>query len=167
MSAEYHNAQHDMSKTQLQNPYGGYNSSFQKLVPSQLTLYGWFYNGEGPSVDHDSEFQFPPAFYDNLSKIHLERLALKELNRRNAQAALDSQSAHQPPRRPLTRGDLTALLMRLEPITPATEYLESCTPKELESIKQTAKHGGPDLTDLRGARVSCFHTCFCARFCIP
>ncbi|KAA6412265.1 MAG: hypothetical protein FRX48_04417 [Lasallia pustulata] len=78
---------------------------------------------------HPSEFQLPPAFWDNLSKIDLTKAALEELDRRNTQATLNSRPPYLRPDQRITRRVLAELK---------------------KNIKQTARHGGPDLSDLRG-----------------
>ncbi|KAF2189960.1 hypothetical protein K469DRAFT_452169, partial [Zopfia rhizophila CBS 207.26] len=67
--------------------------------------------------------QPPPAFWDNLSKIWLTKRALRELDQRNTQAAPSPpRSPHRRARRP---------------------------PRILKDIRLFARHGGPNLSDLR------------------
>ena len=68
-------------------------------------------------------------FYDSLSKVWLTRRALKELNRRTRQAN-SPQRPDSPPRHVYREG----------------------TSKQ---IQRFARHGGPELHDLRGVRLNC------------
>lgn len=70
-------------------------------------------------------WEYPPEFYDTLSKISLTRRALKELNRRN-------RASRSHPSLPL----------------PSASAL-SCT-RPSRDLGRFARHGGPDLRDLRG-----------------
>jgi hypothetical protein len=101
---------------------------------------------------HPSGSQFPPAFWDNLSEIDLTKRALGELDRRNLQAALNSHLPYPRPRRPNTRRALAELKKGSQLARPAANYLYHCGRRVLKNIKQTARHGGPDLSDLRGVR---------------
>ena len=69
----------------------------------------------------------PPEFWDNLSRVPLCRRALREFDRRTVQPITP-----QPPVRSILNGDL------------------------VKQLKCFARHGGPDLRDIRG--VSCIHT---------
>lgn len=70
------------------------------------------------------------AYWDSLSKLWLTRRALKELNRRNKQ---------------------TASSVRTEIIRRSGRSEESATLENCSSpLKRFARHGGPDLRDLRG-----------------
>ena len=71
------------------------------------------------------------TYWDSLSKLWLTRRALKELNRRNRQTASPVKTGSI--RRRGLSGELAAL--------------KSCSPP----LKRFARHGGPDLCDLRGA----------------
>ena len=64
------------------------------------------------------------AFYDSLSKIYLTRRALKEHDRRESH--------------------------RAEIQRPAQPLRQSGIPTDAKAIKRFARHGGPDLRDLRG-----------------
>lgn len=68
-------------------------------------------------------------FYDSLSKVWLTRRALKELARRTRQADSPQRTPSAP--RPVSR------------------------PSTLKQIQRFARHGGPDLRDLRGVRLNC------------
>lgn len=91
----------------------------------------------------------PPAFWDNLSKIWLTRGALKELDRRNSQA---SQSAHSPEHKQLI---VTRKQERVEALC-------SHDPSSFKDVESFARHGGPDLSDLRSVRLQ-YHTIFLRR----
>jgi hypothetical protein len=84
---------------------------------------------------HSHGYIDTPAFWDDLSKIWLTKHALRELNRRNAKPLL-----HSSPRR------------ALQPVT-RNFLAEDCTQKTLKNIKLFARHGGPDLSDLRGVCI--------------
>ncbi|KAF5675921.1 glyoxylate reductase [Fusarium denticulatum] len=71
-------------------------------------------------------WEYPPEFYDRLSKISLNRRALKELDRRTR-----ARRSHPSP-----------------PVSPSTGIL-SCTTRPRD-LARFARHGGPDLRDLRG-----------------
>ncbi|RSL66074.1 hypothetical protein CEP54_003886 [Fusarium duplospermum] len=71
-------------------------------------------------------WEYPPEFYDRLSKVHLSRRALKELNRRTRAR----RSPASPPASPIRHA-----------------LLRTRTSRELARF---ARHGGPDLRDLRG-----------------
>ena len=73
--------------------------------------------------DPDAVWVPPPAFWDNLSTIELERSAIRELNRR-FEAASDEPPVH----------------------IPSTPNFRA------NDIKGFARQGGPDLSDLRGVR---------------
>jgi hypothetical protein len=89
------------------------------------------------SLDNPSESQpskrFKSSrakFYDSLSKVWLTRRALKELDRRTRQA--------NSPQRP----------------APPSQRKET-SQEETSKQKRFARHGGPDLRDLRGVRLNC------------
>ena len=75
---------------------------------------------------HHSASNFPPAFYDSLSKVWLTRRALRELDRRNQlTSSVCAQAPAPKPVRRLNRKDL----------------------------ERFARHGGPELSNLRGVRL--------------
>ncbi|MCJ1381926.1 hypothetical protein MMC17_005038 [Xylographa soralifera] len=92
---------------------------------------------------HSNGFQYPPAFWDNLSKIDLTKRALKELDRRNAQAALHLPPAYPRSSRPITQRNLA------EPRSSQRRNLRHCGTRMRKGIEKTARQGGPDLSDLR------------------
>ena len=89
---------------------------------------------------------YHPAFWDNLSKIWLTRSALKELDRRNLQSVPNLSPRYRQAHRPVTR----RFLANRKPTQPACEVLHNCTPGTLKDIKLFARHGGPDLSGLKG-----------------
>jgi hypothetical protein len=98
---------------------------------------------------HPDGSQFPSAFWDNLSYVDLTKRALEELDRRNTQAALSCGPPFVQSHRPITR------YMRKkssQPLTTLVEYLCHCGTSSLKKIKLSARHGGPDLSDLRDVR---------------
>ncbi|KAL9117935.1 MAG: hypothetical protein Q9187_005522 [Circinaria calcarea] len=97
----------------------------------------------------------PAAFYDNLSKVWLTKGALRELDRRNAQSAPRSPcSSRWGSHRPFTRHALAESEGKNRLIQSASDFLCHCTSKCLGDIKRFAKHGGPDLLDLRGVCIA-------------
>ncbi|PFH60072.1 hypothetical protein XA68_11490 [Ophiocordyceps unilateralis] len=77
----------------------------------------------------------PPSFWDSLSEIPLTRNALRELDRRNFKAYRDFKRDHaHNPQRQQTKGGL-----------PSNQ-----SPAYLKQIRAFARHGGPDLRDMRG-----------------
>ncbi|PVH68989.1 hypothetical protein DL98DRAFT_522428 [Cadophora sp. DSE1049] len=88
------------------------------------------YTETGLSLDNPSESQpskrlksSRAEFYDSLSKVWLTRRALKELDRRTLQANIPQR------------------------LTPPSQRVY---PEETSKQKRFARHGGPDLRDLRG-----------------
>jgi hypothetical protein len=78
----------------------------------------------------------------------LTRQALEELDQRNTQPAYCSQAN----RRPVTRQAVAKWKEKeenWEPTQPAADFLTCCS-GHLEEVKLFARHGGPDLSDLRG-----------------
>lgn len=107
--------------------------------------------------------QPPAAFWNNLSKVWLTRRALRELERRNTRPALSAPCyLKRRPHRPLTRRALAEQRKNSqEPAQPATEFLSSCTPNCLKDIKLFARHGGPDISSLRGYTKATHYTLNC------
>ncbi|KAF1936881.1 hypothetical protein EJ02DRAFT_413226 [Clathrospora elynae] len=91
-------------------------------------------------LHHPRGYQPSPAFWDNLSKLWLTKRALRELGRRTA--------APSPARRPVTRNFIAEQKTNRQ-VAHCTDYLSRCTPRILKNIRVFARHGGPDLTDLR------------------
>jgi hypothetical protein len=90
---------------------------------------------------HHSKPQFPPAFWDNLSRIDLTKHALEELDRRNTRIASNSHPPSQRIRRPITRGALDKLKSHL-PTRSATDFLCHCGKRSSKDIKQFARVSG-------------------------
>ena len=95
------------------------------------------------------------AFWDNLSKIWLTKRALRELDRRNTQRASSPPSSSYPrAHRPIARRARAELKTSRQPTQPAADFLCLCGSRCLKNIKQFARRGGPDLSDLRGVRIA-------------
>jgi hypothetical protein len=104
---------------------------------------------------HPSGSQPPAAFWDNLSKIWLTKRALRELDRRNAEAALSPyRLPHRRVHRPLTRNFLAESNRNCQTTRYTTDYLHHCEPRILKDIKLFARRGGPDLSDLRNVCIA-------------
>ncbi|OAP55644.1 hypothetical protein AYL99_09796 [Fonsecaea erecta] len=88
-----------------------------------------------------SEPHYPPAFWDNLSCIHLQEDALEELERRNRQV-------------PGTRDCFHLSDTALPEKRSALLSLDHCVPDHLRELEQLASAGGPDLSALRGFRAA-------------
>jgi len=103
-------------------------------------------------LSHPSGSQPAAAFWDNLSKIWLTKRALRELDRRNTQPAPSPPrpSYRRRPHRPVTRRALAERKNNCRPTQSAADFLCHCAPRCLKDIKLFARHGGPDLSDLRG-----------------
>ena len=146
------NATYCMSnKTQLQNAH---KCKAAELSMSQNKNYS-----EGGSKiqkrNHPSASQFPPEFWDNLSKIDLTRRALQELDRRNVQSVLRSQSitpssSSSSSRPPVAPHAAFRRRKDPQPIRKPTEYPSRCEKANFGGIQRFARHGGPALFDLRG-----------------
>lgn len=96
----------------------------------------------------------PAAFWDNLSKIWLTKEALKELDRRNIQSAQNSNdSTHRRLHRRGTRLSV-AVLEYAKEYQPAADFLTRCSAACLEEVKLLARHGGPNLSELRGVSTA-------------
>jgi hypothetical protein len=110
-------------------------------------------------VKHPSGTQTPAAFWDNLPKIWLTQNALRELDRRNNQAA--RSVFHQGRRqisKPVTRAALAEWTQKersWRPTQSATEFLDNCSFLCLRDIQAFARLGGPDLSELRGVCFRC------------
>ena len=146
-----------MSEAQLCNPRKRRNP--ERLTPQQnKTLQ---HVSKRQKSSHPNGSQFPPAFWDNLSKISLTKRALEELDRRNTQAALNSRPPHPRSHRSITRRVPAELKKSSQPLTPVVKYLCHCGTRDLENIKQIARHGGPDLSDIRGVSGRYIHCSQC------
>jgi hypothetical protein len=111
-------------------------------------------------LNHSRGSQPPATLWDNLSKIWLTERALKELDERNAQTVLGSyRSLYQRSRPPVTRLAVAEWKRKeenWEPTQPSADYLIRYSAEQLEDIKLLARHGGPDLLDLRGVPIATF-----------
>ncbi len=94
--------------------------------------------------------QPPSSYWDNLSKIWLTKRALKELNPRNSKPE-ERPLPYRRIRRPLTR---SLLAKRAKDQQSASEILNSFSRDDLEDLKQFAKRGGPNTSDLRGVLIT-------------
>ncbi len=105
-------------------------------------------------LSHPSGSQPPPAFWDNLSKVWLTKRALRELDRRNTQAVSNlPHPLYRQAHRPIARKSLVESKRNRQFTQYNPDYLRSHGPKILKDIKLFARHGGPDLSDLRDVRV--------------
>ncbi|PYI02775.1 hypothetical protein BO78DRAFT_432609 [Aspergillus sclerotiicarbonarius CBS 121057] len=93
------------------------------------------HEGQGQTLEEQKTWR-GPTFWDNLSKTFLTKKALKELNRRNRQI--------QPSQR---------LPSQSVPCQSSPDGLFTCTVLYPKSLRQLARHGGPDLSNLRGYRL--------------
>ena len=92
----------------------------------------------------------PRAFWDCLSKIWLTKDALRELNRRNRQSTSGKPRPLSPQAaRPVTRHLSAELKSKRHVTQSASDFLRNCAPRTLKDIKLFARHGGPDLSDLK------------------
>lgn len=138
-----------MPEAQLSDPRKRRNP--EQLPPQQKRTS---HVSKKQKCSHPSGSQLPPVFWDNLSKIDLTKRALGELDRRNIQVAIRSHPTRHPRlRRQITRSALARLKKGFQPAQPAADYLCHCGTKTLKNVKHIARHGGPDLSDLRGVRV--------------
>ncbi|KAH7149073.1 hypothetical protein B0J13DRAFT_674301 [Dactylonectria estremocensis] len=88
----------------------------------------------------------PPRYFDNLPEKYFTKFMLRESDRRNDEARRSSDRP-QEPTRPCTR---LAVAQWKDSHPSAEDWIEACSSKTLEQIRRYAKHGGPDLGDLRG-----------------
>ena len=99
----------------------------------------------------------PPAFWDNLSRVWLTKGALRELDRRNGpsqSAPSPSCSLHARLHGPFTRHAVAKAENSRGAPQSASDFLRHCTAESLKDIKRLARHGGPDLLELRGVRMA-------------
>jgi hypothetical protein len=108
-------------------------------------------------LSYPSGSQPPAAFWDNLSKIWLTKRALRELDRRNTRAAPNPpHSPYRRVRRPVTRNFLSELKRNRQPTQDTADHIRCYDLRNLKDVKLFARHGGPDLSDLRNV---CADTC--------
>ena len=133
--------------------------NFMSILPQSIRhkRQGSELNRRNPSAKtkllrHNHDFQTPPAFWDNLSKVWLTKRALKEFDRRNT--VVESPS--------LCPKSHESLAHRTSPKPKRHSQTSQSTPydffhhatKNTNYIKQFARHGGPNLTDIRGVWAS-------------
>ena len=128
-------------------------SNIQLQNARKRKVLGWYTSYDNDSSErtskiqkrsHPSVFQFPTAFWDNLSKVDLTKRAIEELDRRNTQAAVSAQSSsYLASRAPATQHTTAKAVLRPD------KYLSCCGGKDFKAIQRFARHGGPNLLDLR------------------
>ena len=104
-----------------------------------------------PKLYTSSTHQSPPTHYlDTFSKICLTKEAIYELDQRTSRVETDHRCQGKG-HRPVTRASRAQLVRDITSTnTPASAFLQHCSQNCLKEIKQFAKHGGPDLLDIRG-----------------
>ena len=137
-----------MPEPQLSNPRNRQPSEQRPLLVKETSQP----RSKRQKLSHPRGSQPPAAFWDNLSKVWLTKRALGELDRRNA-ASSPPRSSYRRPHRPVTRLARAELKKRREPTQPAADFLCHCGPRFLKDIKLFARHGGPDLSDLKGVCI--------------
>jgi len=136
----------DCHMPQFFNPRKRRNPEELSRPPDQTSQH----DSKRTKRNHHNKLQSPTAFWDNLSRIHLTKDALKELDRRNTQVAPIYHPTSPSLLRPITRGALDKLKKGGLPTRSATDFLSHCRKRSLKEIKQFARAGGPDLSDARG-----------------
>ncbi|KIX92042.1 uncharacterized protein Z520_12258 [Fonsecaea multimorphosa CBS 102226] len=133
-----------MTTTQLLNQRKRQNAEHQPPPRSETCQR----HSKRTKRSHDNEPHFPPAFWENLSRIELTHRALKELDRRNNQGAPDFHRIPPTLHRPITRGVLGHVEKSPTTAFPSS-FLCHHGQKSLKDLKWFARFGGPDLSDLR------------------
>lgn len=106
------------------------------------------------SIDSACAPVFPPSFWDNLSKVPFCWSAVRELNRRNREQELGqekiivSQDSNLRRSHRLRARGAAANKTNSSRHQCVEEILNFAT--SLEEVRRLSRHGGPDLTDLRG-----------------
>jgi hypothetical protein len=100
------------------------------------------------STEHHS------AFWDKLSKIWLTKYALRELGRRNGKRVTQSTSRQVP--QSVTRPITQSFRKGRRSAQTAGELLHTYTAEEAKDVQLFARHGGPDLSDLRGVCITTY-----------
>lgn len=97
--------------------------------------------------------EFPPRrFWERLSEVPLTRNALRALNEHRTQDShAPAQSRTQRPLRLRPRSIVG------EGYQLASQVVNCYSPTTLNRVKAFARHGGPDLTDLRGVCQSSYY----------
>ncbi|KAH8708369.1 hypothetical protein GQ44DRAFT_743207 [Phaeosphaeriaceae sp. PMI808] len=101
---------------------------------------------------HPARLHPAPEFWDNLSKLWLTERALRELDRRNDQASSPIRFPYQR----VTRSVLSQWKRKesnLRPTKRASDTFSSLTAGHMYDLKRFARHGGPNINDLRGYRL--------------
>ena len=121
----------------------------ERQKPNQLLKGGMQHLTKKRKLDHP--LFPPPHFWDNLSQPFLTKLALQELNRRNAIKSRSQRPPESQYRRPYTRCAVAA--SRESSPLPAHEFYQQTSPSDRAQIRRFARNGGPDLKDLRGVGI--------------
>ncbi|MCJ1449490.1 MAG: hypothetical protein MMC23_010010 [Stictis urceolatum] len=100
---------------------------------------------------HTPDPSQPATQQDDPSPILLKRDTLRVLRRQYTQAARESR-ANPRPRRPATRLANAEWQRRHPPLKPARTYLKHCRHEQYRALQSFARHGGPDLRELRGCQ---------------
>jgi hypothetical protein len=147
-SREHHEPDHHMTEARQFRPHKRRNS--EQVSPSSNETSCQHHSKRRKRSHHD-EPQFPRAFWDNLSSIHLTKHALNELDRRNTQVAATSRPQSgsryhiyihpRDTRLPLTKGHT---------ILSVANFLRHYGPAHLRELRRFARVGGPDLSNARG-----------------
>lgn len=110
---------------------------------------------ERQRLSHPNGSQPPAEFWDKLSKIWLTKRALRELDRRNIQSIPSSPcSPHRRARGPVTRNFIAESKGICQTAQYTADYLRYYNPRISKDIELFARHGGPDLSDLRNVCIS-------------
>ncbi|TWU71291.1 hypothetical protein ED733_001670 [Metarhizium rileyi] len=92
--------------------------------------------------------EFPPRlFWERLSEVPLTRNALRAFNEQGTQGTL---TPLQPRTQKRSRQHSVGVGVGYQP---ASQIVDRYSPTSLDRVKVFARHGGPDLTDLRGYSV--------------
>ncbi|RAL01332.1 uncharacterized protein BO80DRAFT_424887 [Aspergillus ibericus CBS 121593] len=91
-----------------------------------------FYQNQNQTLIGHNALWWQPVLWNNFPHTSLTEYALRDLDYRNQCL----QQNQRPIPRPIFQD--------------APEYLRTCPSHSLRAIKQLSRHGGPDLTDLRG-----------------
>ena len=92
-----------------------------------------------------------------MSKVPLTKGALRELDRRNALSQSVPTlpcSSHERPHRQFTRHVIAKVKKSCRSPSPASDILRHWIAESLKDIKRLARHGDPDLLDLRGICIT-------------
>ncbi|KAL2433851.1 hypothetical protein ABEF95_011289 [Exophiala dermatitidis] len=89
---------------------------------------------------------------DHLAAIRLTKCALEELDRRNTQVNKASLTPQEVPGR-ITSHGASRLTSSHDAYLPAAEFVASSRRSILEELRQFARLGGPDLSDIRGSHI--------------